>query len=190
MPYVNNPRYGMEGEPRLIFEHERSKEPVDPGMARFIVAVIGLALVPWLYPLLTAVLVAVGAGAAAVAREGMGLRGAAYALAITLPVLLVLALVMRIEQRLGTLALYRWTRHAVRVLIPAALLYVVMSGDGGRPDPTIASWFHDLRTNSSIRGGTIFVAVLAQVILWFSRWLRDDWHASLVKMRMRASGLG
>ncbi len=40
MPYVNNPRYGMEGEPRLIFEHERSKEPVDPGMARFIVAVI------------------------------------------------------------------------------------------------------------------------------------------------------
>lgn len=190
MPYVPNPRYGEEGQPREIFEHERSREPVDPGMAKFIVAVIGLALIPWLYPLLTAVLVAVGAGVALVAREVMGLRGGAYALAIALPVLVVLVLVMRIEQRLGTVAVYRWTRHAVRVLIPVVLLHLIISDDSGRPTPTFASIIDGMSADSSLMGGTIAVAVVAQVVLWFARWVRDDWHASLVKMRMRASGLG
>lgn len=190
MPYVPNPRYGLEGEPREIFEHERSKEPVDPGMAKVIVAVIGLALVPWLYPLLTAALVAVGGGVAFVAREGMGLRGGTYALTIALPVLVVLVLVMRVEQRLGTVAVYRWTRHAVRVLIPVVLLHLVIREDSGRPAPTIDAFVSDMRADSSLMGGTIAVAVVTQVVLWFARWVRDDWHASLVKMRMRAPGLG
>lgn len=189
MPWVNNPRYGQDGEPREIFEHERSTEPVDPGAARFMVAVVGLLLVPWLYPVLTAVLVSVGAGVAFVAREAAGLRRGAYALAVAIPVLVVLVVMMRVEQRLGTVAVYRWGRHFARVLIPAVLLNLMVRDGSGRPASTVAGFVSDTLGDSSLLGGTIAVAVATQVILWFARWLRDDWHASLVKLRMRAIGL-
>lgn len=189
MPWVNNPRYGQDGEPREIYEHERSREPVDPGMAKFIVAVVGLALVPWLYPVLTAVLVAVGASAGVVARDVAGLSGGAYALAVAAPVLVALVVLMRIEQRLGTVAPYRWSRHVVRVLIPAVLLNLMIREDSGLPTPSVTGFVNDTLNDSSLLGGTIAVAVVAQVILWFACWVRDDWHASLVKLRMRAPGL-
>lgn len=182
MPYVNNPRYGEDGQPRQIFEHERAVGvEYDPGMARFIVVLFGLALVPWLYPVTGAALLAVGAGSAAVAGEGMRLDGAAYALAVALPVLVVLVVLMRLEQRLGTLRIYRWSRHVVRVLIPAVLLHLIVREETGSSAPFSASF-----ADSSLLGGTIAVMVVAQLILWAASWLRADWHASLVKLRMRS----
>lgn len=189
MPWVNNPLYGQDGQPREIFEHERSREPVDPSMAKFIVALLGLALVPWLYPAMAMVLVAVGGGAALVAREVAGLRGGMYVAAIALPVLALLVVLMRLEQRLGAVAVYRWSRHAVRVLIPAAFVNLLVQDDAGSPLTSVPDMVRATLDNSSLLGGTIAVAIVAQVILWFARWVRRDWHDALVMLRMRGADL-
>lgn len=189
MPWVNNPRYGQPGESREIFEHERSREPVDPGKAKVIVAVIGLVLVPWLYPALALVLAAAGGAAALVAREVAGLRGGAVAIAAGIPVVILLVVLMRVEQRLGTIAAYRWSRHAVRVMIPAVFVNLLVQDDAGSPLNSVPDMVSATVGNSSLLGGTIAVAVVAQVILWFARWVRSDWHSSLVALRMRSATL-
>lgn len=156
-------------------EYEAGTPVEDPETARLLIALTGLALSPWLYPLLTA-----SAGAAAfVAGEIVDVQRlqppTSYAVILG-AALLVFVPGMRLEQRLGTLAPYRWLRHLMRLAAPAGALYLAVSGDG---QPVAADAI----------GGLVFVAVIAQALLWFARSLRHDWHVALRAMGLRAKSL-
>ncbi|MBP7777542.1 MAG: hypothetical protein KA371_10460 [Acidobacteria bacterium] len=156
-------------------EYEQGTPVEDPEAAKFLIALTGLALSPWLYPLLSA---AVGA-AVFVASEIVDVLRLApptsYAV-IAGAALVVYVLAMRVEQRLGTIAPYRWLRHLLRLAVPAGALYLAASGEG---QPVA----------SDVIGGAVFVAVIAQALLWFARSMRDDWHIALRAMRLRARSL-
>ncbi|MEP7118673.1 MAG: hypothetical protein ABI880_13875 [Acidobacteriota bacterium] len=177
MPYVRNPLAGEFAQPDQIWEDDGPPGQYQhAGHATFMVALIGLALMPWLYPLLTGAALAVAFVGEQIA-DGMGLSGLAYAGLTAAPALVVFVLGMRIEQRLGTFAPYRWLRHVLRVAAPALLLYVMVGDEMGTPG------------GSSFLGGAIAVMAIAQVALWAAGWVRTNWHASLRAMRMRAESL-
>jgi hypothetical protein len=176
MAYVSNPRAGEWNQADQIWVDDvDTSVSIHPGHARFLVALIGLALSLWLYPLLTAAVIGVAAVGAELAG-GMQLAGPVGLAVAAAPALAVYVLGMRAEQRLGTLAPYRWLRHAMRLAAPAAWLYFMVNEDVGAQ-------------GSSFVGGTVFVVVITQVVLWLAGWVRDDWHASLRVMRMRAASL-
>lgn len=159
-----------------VWKEDTPGTPVeDPESARFLIALTGLVLSPWLYPLLS-----VAAGAAAfVAGEIVDAKRlmppTSYALMLG-AVLPVFVLGMRVEQRLGTFAPYRWLRHLMRLAVPAGMMYLVATGGGPAP-------------SRDLYGGITFVVVIAQAVLWFASHMRDDWHVALRAMRLRAKGL-
>lgn len=176
MAYVHNPRAGEWNQADQVWVDDvDTSVSIHPGHARFLVALIGLALSLWLYPLLAAAVIGVGAAGVA-AADGLQLAGPVGLAVAAVPALAVYILGMRLEQRLGTLAPYRWLRHAMRLAAPAAWLYFLVSEDAGAQDASLA-------------GGTVFVVVIAQAVLWFGAQVRDDWHASLRLMRLRAASL-
>ena len=176
MAYVHNPRAGEWNQADQVWVDDvDTSVSIHPGHARFLVALIGLALSLWLYPLLAAAVIGVAAVGVEVA-DAIQLAGPVGLAAAAAPALVVYILGMRVEQRLGTLAPYRWLRHAMRLAAPAAWLYFMVSEDVGTQD-------------SSLLGGTLFVVVIAQIVLWLASRVRDDWHASLRVMRMRAASL-
>ena len=156
-------------------EYEAGTPVEDPETARLLIALTGLALSPWLYPLLTVAAGATAFVAGEIADVQRLTSPASYAI-IVVPALIVFALGMRIEQRLGTIAPYRWLRHLMRLAAPAGALYLAASGDGQV-------------VGSDVIGGTVVVAVIAQAILWFARGMRNDWHVALRAMRLRAERL-
>lgn len=155
---------------------EASGPPIeDPETARLLIALTGLALSPWLYPLMAAVAGAVAFVAAEFADAQRLQPPVSYA-AIFVPAALVMLLGIRVEQRLGSFTPYRWLRHLLRLAVPVAPLYLA-GVDVGSPIKT------------DVLGGIVFVAVIAQVVLWFAASLRDDWHVALRAMRLRAKSL-
>lgn len=156
-------------------EYEEGTPVQDPETARLLIALTGLALSPWLYPL-----AAVAAGAVAfVAGEVADvqrLQPPVSHAAILVPAGLVMLLGIRVEQRLGSFAPYRWLRHLMRLAVPVGFLYLMVEGNG--PD-----------AQRDLIGGGVFVALIAQAILWFARHTRDDWHVALRAMRLRARSL-
>ncbi len=193
MPWKANPDPSPMG-PALI-EVDVNGNPVgshveDPGAAKFLVAMIGLALTPLLYPLTAFVVV----GSALIVSEIVGSVAPTMdeltRLAVVLvPAVVLLVLLMRVEQRMGTWAVYRWTRHALRLLVPGAILNLMVRSDMGLPDPDMTSFVADTLGNSTLLGATIGPMVAMQVLLWFAGWVRSDWHASLEVMKMRAPNL-
>ena len=180
MPYSENPdKVG----PALI-EVDALGNPVgqdnrDPGMARFLISIIATVLIPLLYPLLT---LAIGSLAWALGEVlGVSIAGqdvGPEAVVIVLPCLALFVVGMRLEQRLGEFAPYRWLRNVLRVAAPAAAL-VMMAGEGSPGDTG---------RNDALYGG-LFAAAIMQVMLWFGSYLRQDWHAMLRLLRLRSSGL-
>ncbi|MFN7979194.1 MAG: hypothetical protein U0P30_18900 [Vicinamibacterales bacterium] len=156
-------------------EYDEGTPVEDPETARLLIALTGLALSPWLYPLMAAVAGAVAFVAAEIADELRLQPPVSYA-AMLVPAALVMLLGIRVEQRLGSFAPYRWLRHVMRLAVPVAPLYLA-GVDTGSPIKT------------DVLGGMVFVAVIAQVILWFANSLRDDWHVALRVMRLRARSL-
>ncbi len=176
MAYAPNPRAGEWNQPdRIWVDDVDTSGSIDPGSARLLVTLIGLALSWWLYPLLTAAVIGVAAVGMAFA-SGMQLTGPVGLAIVAVPALVIYILGMRVEQRLGVFAPYRWLRHAMRLAAPAAWLYVMVSEDVGPQD-------------TSLIGGLVFVVVIAQIVLWLGSRVRDDWHAALRLMRMRAASL-
>ena len=180
MPYIENPnKFG----PALIEVDELGnpigQDNTDPGMAKFLIAITALVLVPLLYPLLTLAIASVAWGLGNVLGVGsaeleLGLDTALVALVCA--GLFVVG--MRLEQRLGEFRPYRWLRHGLRLVVPAAALALMAgdepSGDAGRND---------------VLYGAIFVSVIMQVLLWFGSALRLDWHGTLRVLRLRSSRL-
>jgi len=159
-----------------VWEEYEAGTPVeDPETARLLIALTGLALSPWLYPLMAAIAGAVAFVAAELADELRLQPPVSYA-AILVPAGLVMLLGIRVEQRLGAFAPYRWLRHLLRLAVPVVPLYLA-GVDVGSPIKT------------DVLGGMVFVAVTAQVILWFANSLRGDWHVALRAMRLRARSL-
>lgn len=156
-------------------EYEEGTPVQDPETARLLVALTGLALSPWLYPLVTAAAGAVAFVAGEVA-DVQRLQPPVSYVAILVPVVIVFLLGIRLEQRLGSFAPYRWLRHLMRLAVPVAPIYLA-GVDTGRP----------IETNVLV--GMAFVAVIAQAVLWFAGSLRDDWHIALRAMRLRARSL-
>ncbi len=80
--YIPNPRSGEWAQPDQIWRGDTDNSGSEhPGHARFLVAVTGLALIPWLYPI-TAVLV-IGAALAMSALAGaLGVQDVRHALLI------------------------------------------------------------------------------------------------------------
>lgn len=159
-----------------VWREDQPGTPIeDPESARFLIALTGLALSPWLYPLLT-----VAAGAAAfVAGEIVDAKGltppASYAMTLG-AVLPVFVAGMRVEQRLGSFAPYRWLRHLMRLAVPGGIIYLVATGGGPA-------------SSRDLVGGITFVVVIAQVVLSFASGMRDDWHVALRALRLRARTL-
>lgn len=156
-------------------EYEAGTPVEDPESARLLIALTGLVLSPWLYPLMAAVSGAVAFVAGGIADE-LRLQPPVSVAAILVPAGLVMLLGIRVEQRLGTFAPYRWLRHVMRLAAPVGLLYLAMDGDG----PV---------AGRDVIGGGVFVALIAQGILWFASRMRDDWHVALRAMRLRARSL-
>ncbi len=156
-------------------EYEPGTPIEDPESAKVLIALIGLVLSPWLYPLLSVTAGAVAFVAGEVVDAQRLAPPTSYA-AIVGAALLVFVLGMRVEQRLGTFAPYRWLRHLMRLAVPAGALYLVAAGDGQPVAPDLL-------------GGLLVVAVIAQIILWFAGRIRDDWHVALRAMRLRARSL-
>lgn len=156
-------------------EYEAGTPVQDPETARLLIALTGLALSPWLYPLASVAAGAVAFVAGEIADVQRLQPPVSYA-AILVPVVLVFLLGIRIEQRLGSFAPYRWLRHVMRLAVPVAPLYLA-GVDVGRP------------IESDVLGGMVFVAVIAQAVLWFAGRMRDDWHIALRAMRLRARSL-
>jgi len=50
-----------------------------------------------------------------------------------------------------------------------------------------ARFLDSILADSSLLGGTLAVMTIAQLVLWSARWIRDDWHALLELLRMRAA---
>lgn len=156
-------------------EYEEGTPVQDPETARLLVALTGLVISPWLYPLVSVAAGAVAFVAGEVADVQRLQPPVSYA-AILVPVVVVFLLGIRVEQRLGAFAPYRWLRHLMRLAVPAGALYLI-GVDNGRP------------IESDVLGGMVFVAVIAQAVLWFAGRLRDDWHIALRAMRLRARSL-
>ncbi len=76
---------------------------------------------------------------------------------------MILVVAIRMEQRLGTLVPYRWMRHTVRLVVPAALMHVVLREDTGHATPSADALVTDILADSSLLGGAIAVIVCAQV---------------------------
>lgn len=187
MAYIPNPNADIPGEPSQIWRDDVDSSAFEhPGHARFLVAVTGLALVPWLYPITAALVLGVGLIASEIA-DAMGLPGIVYPVAVLVATLPLLVVLMRTEQRLGTFIAYRWLRHGMRVLGPATLLNLGVRDGMGLPEPSIGTFIADTLNDSSLLGGTLVVIVLAQGLLWLAGWVRDDWHASLEMMRLRST---
>lgn len=189
MAYIPNPNADIPGEPSQIWRDDPPAGLYEhPGHAKFLVALIGLALAPWLYPVTTAIVL----GATSILSEvadALGLRGASFALALAVPALLLFVVAMRMEQRLGTFRVYRWLRHGLRLLVPAVILNLIVRDDLGLPEPGVTTFISETLADSSLLGGTVAVLVIAQIVLWCARWVRSDWHASLEMMRMRSPSL-
>ena len=156
-------------------EYEEGTPVQDPETARLLIALTGLALSPWLYPLAAAAAAAVAVVASELA-DALRLQPPASYASILVPFALVMLIGIRIEQRLGAFAPYRWLRHLMRLAAPVGLLYLAMEGNGPGAERDLI-------------GGGVFVALIAQAILWFASRLRDDWHVALRAMRLRARSL-
>ncbi|MCC6773878.1 MAG: hypothetical protein IT360_22015 [Gemmatimonadaceae bacterium] len=194
MPYKANPDTSIGASPLIEVDASgRTASQIaaeDPGAAKFLVALVGFALTPLLYPITTAILVGAGLGASAViGAVAQPLAGWTRLALVAAPIVVLFVVLMRIEQRMGTWRAYRWTRHAMRLLIPGLFFNQMIRSDMGLPDPNITTFVSETLGNSALLGSLLGPAVGMQLLLWFAGAVRADWHASLVAMRMRAASL-
>lgn len=157
-------------------------EPVDPGMAKVIVAIVAMVLVPLLYPLLTLAIVCVGWFMSEILSvRAPEITGVMHFLIVALPCCVVFVIGMRIEQRLGESKLYRWPRLILRLLVPPTALLLIMTDDAGN----LASAF----MSPDALYGAGFVVALTIALLFAGTWVRTDWHGALRVLRLRSSKL-
>ena len=126
MPLRANPNPTQGASPFIEVDDNGNPvgRPYDPGCAYALMWPVFLVSLPVIVPLLYPITAMLVAGVAWLAGEIADARlnvrtGPASFAAILIPALLVLWIAMRIEQRLGTFAAYRWPRHALRLIVPA-----------------------------------------------------------------------
>ena len=160
---------------------------------------IGLLLAPFLLALLSILLYPLAAAATlgtwwAMERVADVRVGRAnhwpYVATIAAPTLVVLWLSMRIDQRLGTFRLYRWTRHVARLLFLGALCNLAMRHEMHLSEnASVEQAVRDTFANGPIALYTFGAMAVLHLFLWRATGMRRTWHGWLRALRMRSATL-
>lgn len=194
MPLIRNPNPEQGASPFIEVDANGNVlgRPYDPLFAFWLMWPVFLVtspvLVAWLYPI-TAALVAIVAwvgGEMADARLNVRAGPGAIA-AMVVPALVVVWIAMRVEMWLGEYRFYRWPRHVLRLLVPAAVVSVLARIQLRlSEDVTVEQHLRETVTNGSMLTAMLVAIVVTQLVLTLGRqYVRSDWHAFLRTLWLR-----
>jgi hypothetical protein len=179
--------FGGGGGPAPVVGGGGGGTDLDAGCLMLVVVLtVGPVLYGWLYPLASVAIVGLYYGAAELARQFAWSEGVALTAVIVTGIVAFIG-ASRLEHRLARWRVYRWPRHLLRLLIPAAavLVYAQVEDFLWMPQ-TDEEWKIYFDRNWSTFAWALGAMAGAQVLLFLARWPRELWHEMLEKVWLKA----